>query len=86
MPNTYISLSDSSTVSGTLISDVTTQTLNAGDNTVNHALGKTVINFTVQDGDDFVEVTGNIIDSNNFNLNLAAGSITDAKITFIYIV
>ena len=83
MPNTYISLSDSSTVSGTLLSDVHTQTLNVGDNTRNHGLGKDIISFTVQDGNDFVEVTGNIIDSDNFNLNLA-GSITNAKITLIY--
>ena len=86
MPNTYVSLSDPSTVSGTLLSDVHTQTLNAGDNTRNHGLKKTIISFTVQDGNDFVEVTGNIIDSDNFNLNLAAGSIVNAKITLIYVV
>lgn len=71
-------------VPGSANSDVTTQTLNAGDNTINHALGKAIINFVVQDGNDFVETTGNIIDNNNFNINLAAGSITNAKITLIY--
>ena len=73
-------------IPGALNSKIITQTLNSGDNTIIHNLGKTVINFIVQDGNDFVEVTGNIIDTNNFNLNLAAGSITNAKITFIFIV
>ena len=86
MPNTYITLSDSSSIPGSANSDATTQTLSAGNNTINHALGKTIINFIVQDGNDFVETTGSIIDNNNFNINLAAGSITDAKITFIYTV
>lgn len=82
MPDTYIR--NDRAVPGSANSDVTTQTLNAGDNTINHDLGKTIINFVVQDGNDFVETTGNIIDNNNFNINLAAGSITDAKIILIY--
>lgn len=83
MPDTYIR--NDRAVPGSANSDVTTQTLNAGDNTINHGLGKTVINFVVQDGNDFVETTGNIIDSDNFNINLAGGSITNAKINLIYI-
>ncbi len=82
MPDTYIR--NDRAVPGSANSDVTIKTLNAGDNTINHNLGKTVINFVVQDGDDFVETTGSIIDNNNFNINLAGGSITNAKITLIY--
>lgn len=82
MPDTYIR--NILAAPGSANSDVTTQTLNAGDNIINHGLGKTIINFVVQDGNDFVETTGSIIDNNNFNINLAAGSITDAKITLIY--
>ena len=71
-------------VPGSVRSDVHTQTLNAGDNTRNHGLGKAIIGFFVQDGNDFVEVAGNIIDDENFNFNLAGGSIVDAKLTLIY--
>ncbi len=84
MPNTYVSLGDNSSIPGSANSDATIQTLNAGDNTINHALGKTIINFTVQDGNNFVETTGSIIDNNNFNINLAGGSIANAKITLSY--
>lgn len=82
MADTYIR--NDLAVPGSANSDVTIQTLNAGDNTINHGLGKTVINFVVQDGNDFVETTGSIIDDDNFNINLAAGSINNAKITLIY--
>lgn len=63
-----------------------TQTLNNGDNTINHNLGKKVIAFEVMDGDDFVAVGGNVIDTNSFNINLAGGGpINNAEIIFIYI-
>ncbi len=82
MPDTYIR--NDRAVAGSLRSVVITQTVTAGDNTINHDKGKPVINFIVQDGDIFVDASGNIIDSDNFNINLAGGSITDAKITLIY--
>lgn len=84
MPDTYIRRVIAAP--GSSLSNVTTQTLNEGDNIINHGLGKTVINFVVQDGNDFVKTTGSIIDSNNFNISLAGGSIVNAKITLIYVV
>ncbi len=73
-------------IAGSLNSKVITQTLNAGDNVINHGLSKTVISITVQDGNDFVSTEGSIIDIDNFNVNLAAGNIVNAKITLIFIV
>ncbi len=70
---------------GTSASKTITQTLNNGDNTVNHALNKVIEHYTVKDGNDFVATTGNIINANDFNVNLAGGGpITDATITFFY--
>lgn len=73
-------------VAGLLDAKIIIQTLNAGDNIINHNLSRTVIAITVQDGNDFVSVTESIIDIDNFNINLAAGNIVNAKITLIYIV
>ncbi len=71
--------------SGTPGSEVIVQNLVGGDNTINHNLNKTIISFSVKDVNDFVFAEGNIIDSNNFNINLSGGSITGATISFIYI-
>ena len=72
--------------SGGILSLEITQTLNNGNNTISHNLNKTVISFTVKDGNNFVETSGNIIDANDFNINLAGGGpITNATITLIYI-
>ena len=71
---------------GLLDAKVIIQTLNAGDNVINHNLSKTVIAITVQDGNDFVSTEGSIIDIDNFNINLAAGNIVNARITLIFIV
>ena len=65
--------------------DPITQTLNNGDNTITHNLGKVVHSFNVKDGSTFIEVSGNDIDVNNFNINLAGGgSILDATIYINY--
>ena len=70
---------------GDLTSDTFTQTLNAGDNTVNHNLDKTIIGFWVKNqAGAFQSVSGNIIDSDNFNINLAGGSIANAAIVLVY--
>jgi len=64
------------------------QTLTAGDNTVNHALGATyvVTNVTVlSSADSHIEIENwDIIDSDNLNINLPAGTITSAKIEIQY--
>ena len=60
------------------------QTLNAGDNNINHALNKEVLHFSVRDGNDFVQVDGSIVDANNFTISLAAGNIVNATIILIY--
>jgi len=63
-----------------------TENLVNGDNIINHALLKKVISFEVMDGADFIAVSGNIIDTENFNINLAGGGpINNAEIIFIYI-
>jgi len=63
-----------------------TQTLNDGDNTINHNLGKEIIGFEVKDVGVFVETSGDIIDNNNFNINLAGGGpINNAIIILTYI-
>jgi len=69
---------------GNLSNKTITQTLNAGDNTVTHTLGVNPIAYSVKDGGTYVATTGNDININNFNVNLAGGSITDATIIFIY--
>lgn len=62
------------------------QTLNNGDNPIVHNLGKEVTGYDVKNVDDFVEVNGNIIDANTFNINLAAGGpINNAIIVLSYI-
>ena len=62
-----------------------TQTLNDGDNTISHNLGKPIIGFTVKDGDLLVNTTGSDIDLNDFNINLSGGGpITDATIYLNY--
>jgi len=71
--------------SGALCSVEIIQTLSGGNNTVTHNIGGQVIGFNVLDGTDFVQTEGNIIDNNNFNVFLSGGSITNAKIIFIYI-
>lgn len=64
--------------------DTITQTLTGGDNTVNHNLGVLVNSVTVKDGLELVEVTINDIDTDNVNINLAGGSITNATIIINY--
>lgn len=64
--------------------DVITQTLTGGDNTVNHNLGVLVNSVTVKDGNELIEVTINDIDTDNVNINLAGGSVTDATILINY--
>jgi hypothetical protein len=71
--------------SGTPGSEVVVSNLVSGDNTISHNLDKTIISFSVKDGNDFVLTEGNIIDTNDFNINLSGGSITGATISFIYI-
>jgi hypothetical protein len=72
--------------SGTPRSVEIIQTLNDGPNTISHNLNKTIISFSVKDGNDFVETSGSIIDSNDFDVNLSGGGpIVNATISFIYI-
>jgi len=63
---------------------VVIQDLNTGDNTINHGLDKTILHFSVKEGSNFVQVDGNIVDSDNFNINLPGGNIVGAITTFIY--
>lgn len=72
---------------GSLQAKEITQTLNNGDNNINHQLGgKTIVAFDVKDGNDFIAVGGSVVDGDNFLINLAGGGpINDAKIIFIYI-
>ena len=64
------------------------QTLSGGDNTVNHGKGTanswTVINAAVWDGNDLVPVDITIIDTDNINVILSGGSITDARIEIVF--
>lgn len=68
---------------GVLIHQVT-QNLNSGNNNINHNLGKEVVGFDVKDGGDFVATSGNVVDNNIFNINLAAGNIANASIILYY--
>lgn len=74
--------------SGTVLSNPPiTQTLTDGDNTISHNLGKDIIAFTVKDSTGkFINTTGNIIDSDDFNVNVSGGGpIVDALIILQYI-
>ena len=82
----FFEVAGGSVPSGGVLSLEVTQTLNNGNNTISHNLNKTIISFTVKDGNDFVETSGSIIDANDFNINLAGGGpITNATISLIYI-
>lgn len=66
-----------------------TQSLVAGDNTVNHGIGTAgggeVVSVSVQNNiGKFVTVTVNVIDNNNININLAGGSLPNASIFITY--
>ena len=82
----FVNVSGGVVPSGSILSQEVIQTLNDGDNLINHNLDKTIVSFSVKDGNEFVETSGNIIDSNNFNINLSGGGpITNATISFIYL-
>lgn len=82
----FFNLTGGSMPSGSMLAEVVTATLSNGDNNIAHNLGKSVISFSVKNGDNFVATTGSIVDSNNFNINLAGGGdLVDATITLIYI-
>ena len=68
-----------------LINKTVQQTLNDGDNTVNHALGQTAIAVTVLDSNNNkIEAEWSIIDNNNINVNISGGGpVTDAIINVI---
>ncbi len=62
------------------------QTLNNGDNTIIHNLGKSIISFSVKSGVDVIEATGNDIDLNSFNINISGGGpIVNAEIYLNYL-
>jgi len=82
----FVNVSGGVVPSGSILSEEVIQTLVDGDNTIAHNLDKTIISYTVKNGNDFVFTEGNIIDSNNFNINLSGGGpLTNAIISFIYI-
>lgn len=57
-----------------------------GNNLINHNLGLNIVGFFVKDNSGkFRNVEPNIIDSDNLNIFLSGGTITDAVITLLHI-
>lgn len=74
----------SADVSG-LVNKTVVQTLNDGNNTVNHAINKIVVGvFVVDSSNNKIEVEWSLIDNNNINVYLAGGGpVTNAIINVI---
>lgn len=69
-----------------LLTDIRTITLSNGDNNINHGLNKEIVHFSVKNSaGDFINVTGSVVDLDNFNINLAGGGpLADSVVTLIY--
>lgn len=62
------------------------QTLNDGQNSVVHGLGKVVTSVDVWNGDIYADVDYDIVDSNEINIALAGGGpLVDARIEITYL-
>lgn len=70
---------------GSVGAKVFTQTLNDGDNTLNHALNATVTGIEVYDGTEQAPVSNwTITDANNVSIDMV-GSIVNATI-YVYVI
>ena len=85
--NFFFEVTGGDPLPGALLAKTVTQNLVNGGNNIDHNLaGKVIIAFSVKDGDDFIAVDGNVVDANNFNIELAGGGpINNATIILIYV-